>query len=193
MAAFGAEYADNRSTLVLKANLQEGFEGTSEGFEFNRSLHIPFREETTFRAQLRIRNLDHNDKFPQFLQNEMPQIQWQQFLSVTDFRLGQSILEIRVPLDLKKFNISNTPDKTPYVSVQENVTPTKSQKFLLQKIRNPATVSEYSHFSLHPRFFVRFFLLLHGDTRKAFPIEYENFEHKGFVSAGRPESNRRKF
>jgi len=31
------------------------------------------------------------------------------------------------------------------------------------------------------------------DASKASPIEYEDFEHKGFVSGGRPESNRRKF
>jgi hypothetical protein len=102
-------------------------------------------------------------------------------------------LEIRVPLDIKKFNISNAPGKNPYVSVQENVTPTKSQRFLVEKLRNPATVSEYSLFSLHPRFFINFSLSLRGDARKVFPIEYEKFENKGFVSGGRPESNRRKF
>ena len=191
MGAFSAEYAENRETIVVIAKLQEGFEKRNEQFEFDRNLKIPFREDTKFVAKLLVRNLDHNDKFSHFVEHELSQIEWEHAFDEVRLTLSRATLEIRVPLNFKNFNLSKASNLN--FQINENITPTRSRKFLLQKLKNPSLISEYAHFSLHPTFYLNFLLSICGDARQVFPKEYAEFENSQVVSGGRPESNRRKF
>ena len=185
------EYAEQSSQIVLVAKLGTAFEKKEGRYEFERRKNIRYKNETKFQGTLRVRNLHDNEKFPFFLENELAQIDWQEQVDGAEFLLRQSILKVRIPLKFSEFRDSSKGNSI--LTMSQTITPSRSQKFKLQRFKNPTSPHEYSHFSMHPDFYVNLLLTFCGDPTKVTRTEWERFEDKSVVSGGRPESNKRKF
>jgi|GEM_PF-2167894 hypothetical protein len=197
MVALNYEYVENGSAIAIRANLKEGFDLRQNAYVFDRHLpNIPFKEGTKFACHFFLKNLDDNQRFAHFLENEFHLITWTENIELVQCTISQGVFEARVKLNRRNFSLANAESKNPSIRIKENITPTRptrSPAFLLERLKNPKLVSGYAGFSLQPRFFFNFHLSIRDDSQCVFPLEYEAFEDKRVVSGGRPESDRSKF
>ncbi|HEX2918473.1 MAG TPA: hypothetical protein VHN81_08120 [Edaphobacter sp.] len=176
-------YADQRSAVVMEANLLEDLSLRSASLIFDGQSFLPFENETKFRCRLRIAfATTDRTRLVAALATMESQIHEPSF----EVQLKTGKLLLKCPLATQNFQRRGGGNPVSYFGDEVAlVTPGGSEVLRRWKNGDPPiwTASSY----------LQYWIAIRKPSQMFVKDQYEKYENKIVTSAGRPESNRRRF